>query len=197
MSRTEDCVEALLGRGVSSIVKMLTFMAKVYDWAGLPYSSDLDLPPPHWDENADDLWPAEAKPQITDTQSEPELVVSPQWGLRLPRGEVAWNTWQGVSFFDPLDRMLMVAKLQQTGLDMGFAQDQLGEFLGRYGWATRNQIATVVYEDTGTYSLIDPEVSASVPTVDVQNDNESENAPTLPDDPHRSVRQGPVGGVAQ
>ena len=36
----------------------------------------------------DDLWPPE---EITPTPSEPELIVTAQFGLRLPNGDIVWN----------------------------------------------------------------------------------------------------------
>ena len=125
-----------------------------------------------WD-GPDDLWPAE-KPQITETFSQPELVVTPRWGLKFPSGEIIWNTWQQVSFDDPMGRVLMVAKLQKTALELGFAPE---DFVRNYGWVTRNQIDRRVYEDTGAYCLTDPEVSAQVtPDQGLQkHDNESED----------------------
>lgn len=85
-----------------------------------------------------------------------ELVITKQWGLLLPGGDIAWNSWQGIPFDNPLDRLHMVAKLQATANDVGWHQD---EFLARYGWVTRNQIARVCYEDTGCYGLTDSEAS--------------------------------------
>jgi len=68
--------------------------------------------------------------------------------------------------------VLMVAKLQKTALELGFAPE---DFVRNYGWVTRNQIDRRVYEDTGAYGLTDPEVSAQA-TPDLQdNDNESEH----------------------
>lgn len=111
------------------------------------------------DEGPDDLWPQEVldSPAVAEG---PELVITTQWGLRCPGGEVHWNDWQGITFDHPLHRVQMIATLQQTALDMGFAEDQVPAFLDYYGWVTRNQIAQVVYEDTGAYSLTDTAVSA-------------------------------------
>lgn len=86
----------------------------------------------------------------------PELVVTKQWGLVLPDGQIAWDSWQGIPFSNPLDRLHMVSKLQATANDVGWNQD---DFLSRYSWATRNQIARVLYQDTGFYGLIDSAVS--------------------------------------
>ena len=147
----------------------------------------------------DDLWPPE--PQIPDTASEPQLVVSPQWGLRLPSGEIVWTAWGDLPLADPLDRARMVATLQKTAVDVGFGDGQAAEeFLANYGWVTRNQIATVVYEDTGTYPLTDSR--AFSPTGDgvhpSGDHNDDESVPATnghrPHDPGRDVREGPVGG---
>jgi hypothetical protein len=166
------------------------------------YGREYRLPPHALDEDIsdwagpDDMWPED--PVIADTASEPELLVISQWGLKLPSGEMAWNSWWGVQFGDPLNRMLMVAKLQRTGLDLGFAETQLGKFLCHYSWATRNQIATVVYEDTGAYPLTHPEVSAQPPGEQglQQNENESEDGPqpAVRDDPDPGVHRRPLGG---
>lgn len=114
------------------------------------------------DEGPDDLWPGEEHSLLGQSivSAEPQLVVTQQWGLRCPGGEVHWNDWQGITFDHPLHRVQMIATLQQTALDMGFAEDQVPAFLDYYGWVTRNQIAQVVYEDTGAYSLTDSAVSA-------------------------------------
>jgi len=176
---------------------------ELYEQPKLP-PHGLDEDTPDWT-GPDDMWPDAPWPEdpvIADTASEPELLVIAQWGLVLPSGEIAWNTWSGVQFADPLNRMLMVAKLKRTGLDLGFAEDQVGEFLCRYSWVTRNQLATVVYEDTGAYTLTDPEVSAHAPTEQglQNNDNESENGsqPALGsgDDPDSKVHGGSLGGDA-
>jgi hypothetical protein len=111
-----------------------------------------------WD-GADDTWPPEVG-NIAEIPSEPEIIVSQQWGLRLPGGNIAWNGWQGHSFEHPLDRLKAIASLQKTALDLGYTQENSFEFLVRYRWVTRQMIASVVYEETGEHELNAPEVSA-------------------------------------
>jgi hypothetical protein len=149
------------------------------------------------DEGPDDLWPHEeyvAVSQPSQTQA------IQQWGLCLPSGEVHWNAWQGIPFGAPLDRVKMVATLQKTAVDIGLAPgEQTEQFLARYHWVTR----TVVYEDTGVYSLADPDVSA----LDAPEINESPHAPdSAPHTyassanghhPHLDICPGSVGGDAQ
>ena len=111
----------------------------------------------------DDLWPPEPvvlpEPEEPKTTT-PETVVTRQWGLRLPSGEVVWNEWQGISFGTPLDRLRMVATLQKTMMDIGFKEgEQVDDIVSRYSWATRDQIAEIVYRDTGTHPLTATEVS--------------------------------------
>lgn len=175
---------------------LVDFLGEV---AGKPYKP----PPGACFEGPDDLWPPESpdpepekekkeEPQIADTASEPELVVTRQWGLRLPDGRIAWNSWSGITFDDPLDRVRMIANLQKTAEQVAFEQQ---DFLAHYGWVTRNQIAAVVYEDTGAYSLTDSEVSArSTPT------GEQDDGTTNDDSSQRDgggLHQGSVGGDAQ
>lgn len=150
-------------------------------------------------EGPDDLWPPD--PQISDTASAPQLVVTKQWGLRLPGGDIAWGFWQGIGFDNPLDRMKMVATLQKTAKDVGFGEgEQTAEFLAHYGWVTRNQIATVVYEDTGAYALTDTEVSTvGTPVGEAShgnNENQLSRQPPASPDPGSDLRPGPVGGDA-
>lgn len=121
----------------------------------------------------DDIFPEE-DPVIVDSSPPPppplgELVVTKQWGLVLPGGDVAWNSWQGVPFDNPMDRLHMIAKLQATANDVGWHQD---EFLARYGWATRNQLARVLYEGTGSYDLTD---SAASQPEDLENAQKEES----------------------
>lgn len=111
---------------------------------------DIPVPAP-WDEGPDDTWPSE--PEKTATTR-----ITHQWGLRLPDGEVAWNSWQGVPFDNPLDRVHMIARLQQTAQDTGWSEL---EFLAAYGWVTREEHAQVTYHVTGSYPLTDPAVSGT------------------------------------
>jgi hypothetical protein len=117
-------------------------------------------------EGPDDLLPPEdAHTAIVErlanplVEQEPEILVSDQWGLKLPSGEVSWNVFQGTHLNSSIDRVQMIARIQQTALDAGFSQEQLTNFLSNYEWVTRSQIASVVYEDTGSYSLTDPQAS--------------------------------------
>lgn len=171
-----------------------------------PAIDNYEGPPMLWDE-ADDTWPTEEPEQITQTLSDPELIVTPQWGLRLPGGHIAWNSWAGIWFDHPLHRLTMIAKLQATAGELGFSEGpQVSAFLAQYDWVTRNQIATVVYEDTGAYLLTDSEVSTlgipgSGESPDDDNHTQKEDgsgdlAPSPGDDSHRGLCEGPVGGDA-
>ena len=159
------------------------------------------------DEGPDDLFPDEdyvmARLSIDVPSEEPELIVSKQWGLQLPNGEVQWNAWQGNTFAHPLDRARLVANLQRTAGDIGLPQGQeTDEFLSKYQWVTREQIATVVYGDTGAYPLTDPQVFAlGAPEsgeTSHDNDNSTDAAFAVNgQDSDLGVRPGPVGGDAQ
>lgn len=108
------------------------------------------------DEGADDLWPSEP-PQ----EKNPETVVVRQWGLQLPDGSVNWGSWQSIPFDNPLDRLRMIATLQQTALNIGFGEgEQVAEFLGRYQWCTRDATVATVFSDiVKTFALGDPIVA--------------------------------------
>lgn len=185
---SQSGIEALIGRLATAL---LNWGAGVLD---KPLHTEIETESPF--DGADDLWPED--PIIAETHSEPELILTHQWGLQLPSGDIAWLDWQGTQFANPLDRLMMVAKLKKTALEIGYAEDQIGEFVNRYSWVTRNQLATVVYEDTGAYSLTDPEVAASLDMG--KNDNESKNVsqrrdPTGPG-PDSGVYPGSMGGDA-
>ena len=127
---------------------------------GMKFTSP--LPEFDWS-GPDDLWPPEPvvlpEPEEPKTTT-PETVVTRQWGLRLPSGEVVWNEWQGISFGTPLDRLRMVATLQKTMMDIGFKEgEQVDDIVSRYSWATRDQIAEIVYRDTGIHPLTATEAS--------------------------------------
>lgn len=148
---------------------------------------------------ADDLWPSET--EIAPTSSEPELIVGAQFGLRLPNGSIVWNAWNNpplvIPFDNLLDRLRMVANLQKTAADLGFVVD---DFLVNYGWVTRNQIATVVYEDTGAYALTDPVVcGVSAPstgkTPDHDDGSSKDDLSVPPAHLDRTIHPGPMGGV--
>lgn len=148
----------------------------------------------------DDTLIEEVSEDVDSKFSEPEQITTAQWGLRLPNGEVHWNVWQGVTFYHPIDRLRMVATLRQTAIDVGLAEgEQVEEFVSRYSWETRTQHATVVYEQTGAYSLMHPAVSAlSAPDQQVENDHDSKDtdAPSPEQDPLVGVHSRPVGGDA-
>lgn len=158
-----------------------------------------------WD-GPDDLWPAETA-QIEETLSTPEVITTQQFGLRKPNGEIIWNVWNDpplvIPFDNHLDRLRMVATLRKTADDVGFDAD---EFLSHYGWATRNQIAAVVYEDTGAYPLTDPTVCGVGTPLVGTHDGSSSSTPdqstgssssdSEAHDLDRTVRPGPVGGDA-
>lgn len=152
----------------------------------------------------DDLWPADEYLAVSEPPAEPTLQVTQQWGLRLPNGEVHWNTWQGIVLDGPIDRMKMVATLQKTAADIGLAPgEQTEQFLARYQWVTRNQRATVIYEDTGVYPLADSYASAlDAPEVNESSDGHDHQPPiyVTSSNGHRSdvgFRPGSVGGDAQ
>lgn len=81
-----------------------------------------------------------------------------EWGLVLPSGLVAWNTYSNVFFDNPLDRLHMISRLQLTAQELGFDQES---FLANYGWVTRKKTTAVQYRDVVSYVLNDPQVSAS------------------------------------
>lgn len=157
-------------------------------------------------EGPDDLWPPDEIP--TETPTGADLIVTQQYGLRMPNGDVIWNTWDEpplvILFDNHLDRLRMVANLQKTAVDLGFDVD---EFLSHYGWVTRNQIAAVVYEDTGAYSLTDPDVcGVGTPLAGTDDGSSSSTSPTQSTegsadseahDLNGTVRPRPVGGAAQ
>lgn len=151
-----------------------------------------------WD-GPDDLWPEEpvADPveesQISDTASEPELLVHQQWGLLLPSGDIMWGSWNNLVFATPMDRVNVIANLQKTAEQCGFSEgEQTAGFLSHYGWVTRNQIATVVYEDTGAYTLTDPAVCATSTPSEETPDGQQD--PDSPPHPGGDLCPGSVGG---
>lgn len=155
-----------------------------------------------WD-GPDDLWPQEPPQEVElvsdeiylkDTRSAPETVVNQQYGLRLPSGEIRWNSWQDISFANPLDRLRMVATLRASAAHMGFAEV---EFISQYGWVTRNQIAQVVYEDTGAYHLTDPAISEVVTPGETHDDHSAAAKGSHDQDLDAAVRPRSVGGDAQ
>jgi hypothetical protein len=105
-----------------------------------------------WD-GPDDLWPPEPVPEEID-----KSIVTREWGLKLPGGDVVWGSWQGVPFDNPLDRVHMIAKIKQTAQDSGWDPE---EFFVNYSWVTRNAYTTVDYQLTEAYSLMDPAVSGT------------------------------------
>ena len=150
------------------------------------------------DDGPDDLWPPEPATVPLDNSQQPELHTTRQWGLQLPNGEVFWNDWSGHQLGHPLDRVRLIANLQKTAADIGLAPgEQTDDFLSHYGWVTRNQIASVIYETTGAYPLTHPEVSALDTPVSGET-HESDNASAEADrrDQLRGVHTGPVGGDA-
>lgn len=165
--------------GLISLTRNIVAVANAFLNEPVPPAGVLDEEGP-WD-GPDDLWPEEEDvdevadpPHIAETPSEPALVVTQEWGLRLPGGDIMWNNWQGTPFYYPLDRLQMVSKLQQTAAQVGYAPgDQTEAFLAQYSWATRNQIARVVYEDTGSYTLLASEVS-ELGTPQVEGNEEGE-----------------------
>jgi hypothetical protein len=124
--------------------------------AGKKPNLPLSLPGAY--EGPDDTWPDEEVNELEMVSPTPEIEITTEWGLVLPGGHIAWNHFQGVYFDNPMDRIHMIARLQQTAQDVGF---EMEEFLGRYGWATRSKIAAVVYEGTGAYGLADQQVIES------------------------------------
>lgn len=196
----------LIGKGIQAGVWATDFVSTILDRplrVHFPEGESL-LPT----EGPDDTWPeddyvaARLSIDVPAGGTEPEILVGQQWGLQLPNGEIHWNTWQGVIFHHPIDRLQMVAKLHQTALVIGLAgEDQLNEFLSKYQWVTRNQIASVVYEETGSYPLTHPQVSA-LGTPEDSDQLPHEHDQGSADDnlnllhPDLAVRQGSVGGDA-
>lgn len=124
-----------------------------------------------------------------------ETETTTEWGLRLPNGQVQWNTWSGVDFIDPLGRLRMIAVLQKTALDMGLSEGQQSdEFLTRYKWQTREKKARIKYQTTGSFPLTDPAASAA------PQENSSHEQPQDDSEAyvhsHREVHPGFVGGDA-
>lgn len=124
---------------------------------------------------------------LDEALATPDLSTETHWGLRLPDGTVAWDEWSGVGFAEPMDRISMVVKLQKTAEQCGFSQE---DFLAHYGWVTR----TVVYENTGVYALTSPEVSASTPLREPDDNGEDDSSP---ESDRGGVHPRPLGGDAQ
>ena len=107
----------------------------------------------------DDLDPEDdtAQPESFD-QPELQVFTLTQWGLRLPDESIVWGNWRGFPFDNPLDRMKMIAALQQTALEAGFAEgEQMLAFLSNYSWATREAVVSTVFSPEVTnYPLGDP-----------------------------------------
>jgi hypothetical protein len=136
-------------------------------------------------------------PEEPDKRLAEEKVVRIQWGLRLPNGEVHWDTWSGISFFTPLDRLKMVATLQKTALDMGLNEgDQTKEFLNKYSWQTREQTSRISYCNTVSYALTDPAVSAAPEEIPNDDDPQGNSPHDNSFYPHRDLHPGFVGGDA-
>lgn len=137
----------------------------------------------------------EALNKLWDDQ---EVVTTLQWGLQLPSGEVQWGSWNGIDFSTPLDRLRMVATLQQTAFDMGFTEGkQSDEFLNKYGWQTREQIARIRYKNTEVFSLTDPAVS-SAPAENSSHEQPQDDSVLAAIGPylHRDLYAGSLGGDA-
>jgi hypothetical protein len=148
-----------------------------------PVSSTLDGEDLLDTQGPDDLWPAEQLSLDLDVpQPRPEVLVGEQWGIKLPSGEVEWNMWAGTHLNNPLDRAQMIARIQKHALDAGYSEQQFPEFLAPYKWVTRNQIATVVYEDTGCYSLTDPAAIALGAPNDLEDTHDDDESGFLADD---------------
>jgi hypothetical protein len=212
-------VGELIRRSVVGAVKAIEFGYEVLDHPGLSAPAPCITAAPMSSEGPDDLWPADdptPAPQILDSGTDSELVLTHQWGLRLPNGDVHWGQWNDTDFSHPLGRLRMISILQKTALDVGFSEGlQVSEFLCHYGWVTRNQISRVVYEDTGSYALTDKRVSATDSPVEGENHG-SQDSPSAPQenptcpraetedisaqpggDSRGDLRPGSVGGAAQ
>ena len=151
--------------------------------------------PDERDETPDGAEVSEA-PDIVEDNIFPQLLVTQEWGLLFPTGKIAWGSWQGVSFGNPVDRIHMVAKLQKTAEELGFEQRY---FLAHYRWVTRTERAHVTYEDTGAHDLTAPEAFADdVPSGEQHDDDDDpENGAHEPTTrPDRDFCSGSVGGDA-
>lgn len=70
------------------------------------------------------------------------ITESEQWGIELPSGEIAWDTWQGADLSDNDARMQLRERIINTARELGFDVD---DFLGQYQWAARR----VTYHPVG------------------------------------------------
>jgi hypothetical protein len=144
----------------------------------------------------------EVWPEAIPANPTAELIATQQWGLQLPSGEVVWNLWQGTNLNDPLGRVKAIALLQQAAMSCGYSSDQYEDFLSPYDWVTRNQLATVVYEETGAYSLTDPQAialgapSGEEPQHVSADDRREAHTPNGGNNHRPHLREGLMGGDA-
>lgn len=109
-------------------------------------------------------WPEE---DVSTRPEEPvETWTEQEWGLVLPGGQIAWNTYSSVFFHNALDRLHMISRLQLTAQELGFDQE---EFLANYSWVTRSKTTAVQYGGAVSYLLNDPQVS--VPTEEKEEES--------------------------
>lgn len=122
----------------------------------LPPSGDTSFDD-QWD-GPDDIWPSKEDAPAAERSPEVQTTVIAQWGLRLPDDTIAWDHWQGIPFNNPLDRIRLIATLQKTALNVGFAEgDQIVNFLGNYSWVVREATVTTQYSSAMvSHGLGDP-----------------------------------------
>lgn len=151
--------------GLSSVIKNVVAVTNAL--RGEAY-----LPPPgaFWD-GPDDIWPEEE--DVEDSNI--DVVVTEEWGLHLPGGEIAWNSWQGVPFDNPLDRLHMVARIKKTAQDTGWLEE---DFTSGYSWVTRKAVSHVTYTLGDTHMLEDPKVSELGTPVEVSDNDQQEKETT-------------------
>lgn len=193
-----------MGLGKLIILPILRFILSHYDtvethiasdpddvWPEYPYPGVSDRLWSDGDYPEDKVYDSEIAVMQDETFPE-EIRTDQQWGLRLPSSEVAWGSWSGIDFTTPLDRLRMVATLQKTALEMGFDEgDQTQVFLNNYTWCVRERKSKISYGNSISYSLTDPQVSASAYRED--NDGTDDTGDNLSADLH----QGSVGGDAR
>lgn len=135
----------------------------------------------------------EALNKLWDDQ---DVVTTTQWGLELPNGEVKWDSWGTMDLSTPLGRQAIITILQKSVVDMGLNEgSQSDEFLNKYRWQTREQIARIRYsENTEAFHLTDPAVSAA--PVENSTYEQPQDDSDLFLHSHREVHSGSVGGDA-
>jgi hypothetical protein len=91
-----------------------------------------------------DAWAPLETPPVSLTDEVPEIKTAVeevnlprvQFGLRLPNGEIVWDTelYQNRGLATTEQRAALLVALRQTAVDLSFPEQ---DFLGFYGWARR------------------------------------------------------------